>query len=99
MVIGVQNRGDRRGTVRGRYRSFVVASVERVEIESTLGLGFPKPQVVSGLGVASGDHNVVRDGQDLLSASPASTSGAIVQTIRLTIEANIIGDVKTRKLG
>ena len=60
VVIRVEDGGNRSGTV-GRFDgAFVVAGVEALKIETTLGLGFPETEVVGVAGAISRDHDIVR---------------------------------------
>lgn len=46
LVVGIEDTGDSLGTLRRSNRSFVVSSVERLQIESGDGLGGPESDVV-----------------------------------------------------
>lgn len=73
-------------------------TIERVEIKAALGLTLPKTQIVSRLGVASRNHDIVRDSQNLLPTVPVCLRRTVVQAVSLAIEANLVRDVQTRKL-
>lgn len=73
-------------------------TVEGVQIEPTLRLALPKPEVVGVLGGTSGDGHIVCLRDNFLTSTPLSTSTTVSQPVGLAIESDVIGDVEPREL-
>ena len=71
-------------------------TVERVQIESSLGTTLPQPEVIRVLGSISRNHNVIGDCEDLLTTLPDSPT--VTETVGVAVEADFVGDIETRKL-
>ena len=72
-------------------------TIERVQIESSLGLAFPEPQVIGAPGSIARNHDVVCHGQYFLATMPEGAASSIFEPFGVTIEPDVIDDVDPRK--
>ena len=72
-------------------------TIEGIQIESSLGLAFPEPQVVGTLGSIAWNHDIVCHGQHFLATMPKAAASSIVEPFGVAIEPDIIRNINPRK--
>jgi len=70
-------------------------TIERIQIEASLRLTLPKPQVIRRLCSVPWNHHIIRDCEDLSTPRPDRPSGPIGKSLSVSVEVNIVCNVKT----
>lgn len=73
-------------------------TIERIQIKASLRLTLPKPQVIRRRCSVPWNHHIIGDCEDLLTPLPDRPSGPIAKSLSVSVEANIVCNVKTWKL-
>src|SRR6266702_4411336 len=73
-------------------------TVEALKIEPTLWLALPESEIVCTLGTVAGNHDVIRNGEHLLSATPRRTTSTLAPSLSMPIESDLVGHIKAWKL-
>ena len=72
-------------------------TIERVQIESSLGFALPEPQVVGTLGSIARNHDIVCHGQHFLATMPEGAASSIFEPFSVAVEPDVINNVNPRK--
>ncbi len=73
-------------------------TIEGVQIETSLRLALPEPQIVRGLSTITWHHYIVRNGKNFLTTCPRCLSGTFFEPLGVPIETHIVGNIKAWQL-